>query len=125
MNSIKNDGSHFLSLWDSRVKSYGLEGGLDQIQMATETACLASDKLNSGLMAVLSDNVESRLKKIDQPKLFITLSNDKLARANMKAASIATNSTQIIIDNSTPQYCWTEPELYAQLIFKFVLGKKC
>ena len=118
---IKLDGSHLVDVWNNRINFYGIEGGLDQIQMAIEASLSASGKLHYGLEAVVKDNIEERLKSLSQQVLFLTLDNDKLASSNKVAASIVKHAQEIVVNDSYPQLCWTNPESYAKIIFKFVL----
>ena len=119
--NIKNDGSHLVSIWNNRINSYGSEGGLEQIQMVLEESLSATGKIHYGLQAVINDNIEEKLKLIKQKVLFLTLVNDKLASSNKKAFSIVSHAEEIIIYDSFPQYCWTNPKSYANIIFDFVL----
>ena len=116
------DGSHVKALWQSRLDNYGLGGGLEQIQMATESALAATSHVKSGLFAVAQDDICARLRNTQHPTLFITLPRDKLATANKKAASLVSNNArEMIIEDGHPQYCWTDPDGYASAIFDFVL----
>ena len=118
---IKKDGSHLGAMWNNRINSYGAEGGLDQIQMVIETSLTATGKMRYGLEAVIKDNIEEKLKLLKQKVLFLTLENDKLVSSNKKAALIVKHAREIIVSDSYPQLCWTNPELYADIIFDFVL----
>ncbi|PPR78667.1 MAG: Haloalkane dehalogenase [Alphaproteobacteria bacterium MarineAlpha2_Bin1] len=116
------DGSHLNHIWKNRINSYGSEGGIDQLQMVLEESLSATGKIQSGLEAVLNADIKEELKLLNQKVLFLTLENDKLAISNRKAASFVKHSEELIIPDSLPQYCWTNPERYAQVIFDFVLG---
>ena len=119
--NISKDGSHLLDIWNNRINSYGAEGGLEQIQMVLEESLCASGKINYALEAVIKDNIQERLKLINQKVLFLTLENDKLRSSNKKALSIVQNAQEIEIYDSFPQYCWTKPKAYAKIAFNFVL----
>lgn len=115
------DGSHLNEIWKNRINSYGSEGGIDQIQMVLEESLSATGKIHSGLEAVLKIDIKEKLKLINQKVLFLTLENDKLATSNRRAASFVKHADELIIPDSLPQYCWTNPESYAKVIFNFVL----
>lgn len=118
--NLETSGAHVQQVWDSRMDNYGPENDLDQVQMAVAETIRVYDRFNWGLLAVAKYDLASALLALDLPALFIGAEHDKLSPENSDAASLVEGARELFIPNARPQVCWTDPERFAEEVFKFV-----
>lgn len=118
--NLEASGAHVQQVWDSRMENYGPDNDLDQVQMAVAETIRVYDRFNWGLLAVAKYDLATALRALDVPALFISAEHDKLSPENSDAASLVHGARELYVPNAQPQLCWTDPERFAEEVFKFV-----
>ena len=117
---VRRDGQHLLKIWDGRLRSYGGDNDLDQVQMAASEAIRVCGRLNRALLAVARYDLSAALGQLRAQALFLTAERDRLAAANRAAAALVKGATEVVLKDGLPQLCWTEPEWFSRQVRDFL-----